>query len=58
MYGKSSFINRISKKSSLEVANRPGVTRQNQWIRIGKNQELLDTPGVLWPKFETIEKIF
>ncbi len=55
MYGKSSFINRISKKSSLEVANRPGVTRQNQWIRIGKNQELLDTPGVLWPKFESEE---
>lgn len=53
--GKSSFINRISKKSSLEVANRPGVTRQKQWIRIGKNQELLDTPGVLWPKFESKE---
>lgn len=50
--GKSSFINRISKQSKLEVANRPGVTRQKQWIRIGKNQELLDTPGVLWPKFE------
>lgn len=53
--GKSSFINRISKKSSLEVANRPGVTRQKQWIKIGKNQELLDTPGVLWPKFESQE---
>lgn len=53
--GKSSFINRISKKSSLEVANRPGVTRKKQWIRIGKNQELLDTPGVLWPKFESEE---
>ena len=53
--GKSSFINRISKTSKLEVANRPGVTRQNQWIRIGKNQELLDTPGVLWPKFESQE---
>lgn len=53
--GKSSFINRISKKNSLEVANRPGVTRQKQWIRIGKNQELLDTPGVLWPKFESEE---
>ena len=55
MYGKSSFINRIAKKSTLEVANRPGVTRNNQWIRIGKNQELLDTPGVLWPKFESEE---
>ena len=53
--GKSSFINRISKKAKLEVANRPGVTRSKQWIRIGKNQELLDTPGVLWPKFETKE---
>ena len=53
--GKSSFINRVAKKSKLEVANRPGVTRQNQWIRIGKNQELLDTPGVLWPKFESEE---
>ena len=50
--GKSSFINRISKKTTMEVGNRPGVTRQKQWIRIGKNQELLDTPGVLWPKFE------
>lgn len=53
--GKSSFINRVSKSGKLEVANRPGVTRQNQWIRIGKNQELLDTPGVLWPKFESQE---
>lgn len=53
--GKTSFINRISKKNRLEVANRPGVTRSKQWIRIGKNQELLDTPGVLWPKFESNE---
>lgn len=53
--GKSSFINRISKKTSLEVGNRPGVTKSKQWIRIGKNQELLDTPGVLWPKFENEE---
>ena len=51
--GKSSLINRIAKKSSLQVANRPGVTRQNQWIRINENIELLDTPGVLWPKFES-----
>lgn len=50
--GKSSFINRISKKTTMEVGNRPGVTKAKQWIRIGKNQELLDTPGVLWPKFE------
>ena len=53
--GKSSFINRISKKSSLKVANRPGVTQKNQWIRINENIELLDTPGVLWPKFESEE---
>ena len=53
--GKSSFINRVAKGNRLEVANRPGVTRQNQWIRIGNNQELLDTPGVLWPKFESQE---
>lgn len=51
--GKSTLINRIAKKNTLETANRPGVTRQKQWIRIGKNQELLDTPGVLWPKFES-----
>lgn len=53
--GKSSFINRISKKVATEVGNRPGVTKQKQWIRIGKNQELLDTPGVLWPKFQSEE---
>ena len=53
--GKSSFINRISKKNSAIVGNKPGVTRQKQWIRINENIELLDTPGVLWPKFETEE---
>lgn len=53
--GKSSFINRISKKTTMEVGNRPGVTKQKQWIRISKTQELLDTPGVLWPKFESQE---
>ena len=53
--GKSSFINKIAKRKALEVANRPGVTRQKQWIRISKNQELLDTPGVLWPKFQSEE---
>ena len=53
--GKSSFINKIAKRKALEVANRPGVTRQKQWIRISKNQELLDTPGVLWPKFQNDE---
>ena len=39
----------------MEVGNRPGVTKHKQWIRISKNQELLDTPGVLWPKFESEE---
>lgn len=50
--GKSSFINRIAKKNSAEVGNKPGVTKQKQWIRINDNIELMDTPGVLWPKFE------
>ena len=53
--GKSSFINRISKKTTMAVGNKPGVTRQKQWIRIGNQIELLDTPGVLWPKFESEE---
>ena len=53
--GKSSFINRISKKNTMEVGNRPGVTRQKQWIRLSNNIELLDTPGMLWPKFESQE---
>ena len=48
--GKSSFINRISKRKAATVGNRPGVTRQKQWIRLEENLELLDTPGVLWPK--------
>ena len=54
--GKSSFINRISKKTSAEVGNKPGVTKQKHWIRINDKIELLDTPGVLWPKFEN-EKV-
>lgn len=53
--GKSSFINRISKKTSAIVGNKPGVTKQKQWIRIANNIELLDTPGVLWPKFQSEE---
>lgn len=53
--GKSSFINRISKRNSAEVGNRPGVTKQKQWIHINNEIELLDTPGVLWPKFESQE---
>lgn len=50
--GKSSFINRMSKKSTAQVGNRPGVTKQKQWIRVNQHIELMDTPGVLWPKFE------
>ena len=53
--GKSSFINRLTKKNSATVGNKPGVTRQKQWIRINQNIELMDTPGVLWPKFESEE---
>lgn len=53
--GKSSFINRISKKNTMVVGNKPGVTKQKQWIRLSNNIELLDTPGVLWPKFESQE---
>lgn len=53
--GKSSFINRISKRTTAEVANKPGVTRAKQWIRVSNKIELLDTPGVLWPKFESEE---
>ena len=50
--GKSSFINRMAKNGKAKVADTPGVTRSNQWFVIGKGIELLDTPGVLWPKFE------
>ena len=53
--GKSSFINRIAKRNSAEVGNKPGVTKSKQWIRINDKVELLDTPGVLWPKFENEE---
>lgn len=54
--GKSSLINRISNKTAMQVGNKPGVTKQKQWIRLSNNIELLDTPGVLWPKFEN-EKV-
>jgi len=50
--GKSSFINRIVKSNRLEVGNKPGVTRKKQWISVNDKINLLDTPGVLWPKFE------
>ena len=50
--GKSSLINRLAGVNKAKAENRPGVTRSKQWIRIGKNLELLDMPGILWPKFE------
>ena len=50
--GKSTFINSFAKKACTKVGNKPGVTKGKQWIRINKNVELLDTPGILWPKFE------
>lgn len=50
--GKSSFINKIAGKTRAKAENRPGVTRGNQWFTIDKQLELLDTPGVLWPKFD------
>ena len=51
--GKSRFINRVSGRKAAAASDRPGVTRGKQWIRIGSHLELLDTPGVLWPKFES-----
>ena len=53
--GKSSFINRMGKSSKAKVADKAGVTRQNQWFNVGNGIELLDTPGVLWPKFDDPE---
>jgi len=50
--GKSSLINRLAGASVTRTADKPGVTKSKQWIKIGKNLDLLDTPGILWPKFE------
>ncbi|MBO5505485.1 MAG: ribosome biogenesis GTPase YlqF [Clostridia bacterium] len=50
--GKSSFINRISGRAATKTGDRPGITQTKQWIRIAGKYELLDTPGILWPKFE------
>lgn len=54
--GKSTFINNIVKKKVAQTENRPGVTKSLQWIRINEDVELLDTPGVLWPKFDDQNK--
>lgn len=53
--GKSSFINRMAKSKKTKVEDRPGVTREKQWVKIDDEIELLDMPGVLWPKFEDKE---
>lgn len=53
--GKSTFINSFAGRASAKTGNKPGVTRGKQWIRIGEGVELLDTPGILWPKFDSRE---
>ena len=55
--GKSTFINTFAGKACAKTGNRPGVTKGKQWIRLNKNVELLDTPGILWPKFEDKEVV-
>lgn len=51
--GKSTLINRLAGRSIALTGDRPGVTKGQQWIKVGKEMELLDTPGILWPKFES-----
>ncbi len=53
--GKSSFINRLSSRNAAKTGDRPGVTTAKQWIKIAGRYELLDTPGILWPKFESVD---
>lgn len=53
--GKSTFINSFAGKASAKTGNKPGVTKGKQWIKLGKNVEMLDTPGILWPRFESQE---
>ncbi len=53
--GKSTFINSYAGKACAKTGNKPGVTKGKQWIRLNKNVELLDTPGILWPKFDSVE---
>lgn len=53
--GKSTFINKLAGRASAKTGNKPGVTKGKQWISLGKNMQLLDTPGILWPKFEDEE---
>lgn len=56
--GKSTLINRLAKKKKLVAEDRPGVTRHTQYIRVGQDFELLDTPGILWPKFDNLDVAF
>ena len=51
--GKSTFINKIAGRKAAEASDRPGVTRQNQWVKLDSFLDLLDTPGILWPKFDS-----
>ncbi|MBR1717855.1 MAG: ribosome biogenesis GTPase YlqF, partial [Bacilli bacterium] len=53
--GKSTLINKLSNKKAVKTGNKPGVTKNLDWIRINEDLELLDTPGILWPKFENEE---
>jgi ribosome biogenesis GTPase A len=53
--GKSTFINQVAGRKSAKAENRPGVTRGKQWVTVERGLELLDTPGILWPKFEDPE---
>lgn len=50
--GKSTLINKLAHRAIAQTGNKPGVTKQQQWIKVGKSLQLLDTPGILWPKFE------
>lgn len=50
--GKSTLINKLAKRTIAQTGNKPGVTKQQQWIKVGQSLQLLDTPGILWPKFE------
>lgn len=53
--GKSTLMNRLVGKKIAQTGNKPGVTKGQQWLRLGNELELLDTPGILWPKFEDEE---
>ena len=53
--GKSTFINKVARKKSAKASDRPGVTRGKQWVTVDRGLELMDTPGILWPKFEDVE---